>query len=276
MKVVEANGARIPAIGMGTWTLKGRDCAQMVEHALQVGYRHIDTAAMYANEEAVGEGIRASGIERPEIFVTTKVWWTDLSPDDLRRSAEASLKRLRLDHVDLFLIHWPNPKISLSETIEALNTVKADGLAANIGVSNFTMDLLDQAIALSPAPLVAHQFENHPMLDQRKVMAATRKHGMACVSYCPLYRGGDLLQRPEVGGPAERYGKTPGQIVLRWHVQQDGVVAIPRTARKERLEENISVFDFALSDDEMNAISSLRSAHSRICDYDFSPRWDAA
>ena len=276
MHRIKANGADIPAIGMGTWTLKGDQCAELVTAAIDVGYRHIDTAAMYANEDAVGRGIAGSGIARDDIFVTTKVWWTDIAPGDLERSAEQSLARIGLDHVDLLLIHWPNPRVPVADSIGALNRVRERGLARNIGVSNFTTALLDEALRASDAPLVADQVEYHPMLNQDKVHAACRKAGMAMVSYCPLYRGGALFDRPEIVGPARRLGKAPAQIVLRWHVQQDGVVAIPRTTRRERLAENLAVFDFELDAAEMDAISALSSANSRICDFEFSPRWDAA
>ena len=273
---IEANGARIPALGLGTWTLKGEDCADLVAHALDIGYRHLDTAASYGNEADVGEGLRRSGLARDDVFVTTKVWWTDLASADFRRSAEESLERLKLDQVDLLLIHWPNPEVLLAETIEALNRARADGLARHIGVSNFPTDLLAEALSLSDAPLVANQVENHPYLDQSKVHAACRKAGMAMTSHCPLARGGDLFAEPAVAVAAKAHAKTPGQIVLRWHVQQDGVVAIPRTTRKERLAENIDIFDFALTDAEMTAISALGVKNARICDFDFSPKWDAA
>lgn len=276
MHNVEANGASLPALGFGTWTLKGRDCQHMVEAALAAGYRHLDTAALYGNEEAVGDGLRASGVSRADVFVTTKVWWTDLGAADLLRSAEASLTRLGIDRVDLLLIHWPSPSIPLSETIPALNRALEDGLTHHIGVSNFTTALLDEASRLSSAPLVCNQVENHPYIDQGKVYAACRERGMAMVSYCPLHRGSDLMSRPEITGPAARLGRTPGQIVLRWHVQQEGVVAIPRTSRPERLAENAAIFDFALNEQEMAAISAMRSRNARLCDFDFSPEWDAA
>ncbi|MCO6385702.1 aldo/keto reductase [Aliihoeflea sp. 40Bstr573] len=276
MHRIEANGASIPALGLGTWTLKGEVCADLVAHALGIGYRHLDTAASYGNEMDVGEGLRRSGLARDEVFVTTKVWWTDLAANDFRRSAEKSLERLKLDQVDLLLIHWPNPKIPLAETIEALNKARADGLTRHVGVSNFPTGLLAEALALSDAPLVANQVEHHPYLDQAKVYAACRKAGMAMTSYCPLARGGDLFAERAVVDAAKAHGKTPGQIVLRWHVQQDGVVAIPRTTRKERLAENFDMFDFALTDGEMAAISALGVKNARICGYDFSPEWDAA
>ena len=276
MHTVEANGASIPALGLGTWTLKGEACAELVAHALSIGYRHVDTAAAYGNEEAVGAGLRAAGLARDEVFVTTKVWWKDLAAADLRRSAEASLTRLGLDRVDLLLIHWPNPAIPLDETIAALNRARQDGLARHIGVSNFPTALLRQALALSDAPLVANQVEHHPYLGQEKVGVACREAGMALVGYCPLHRGGGLFEEPAVAEAARAHGKTPAQVVLRWHVQQAGTVAIPRTTRKERLAENAAIFDFSLSPAEMAAISALDGKGSRLCDYDFSPRWDAA
>ncbi len=274
MHSVNANGAQIPALGLGTWTLSGDDCAELVLRALSVGYRHIDTASAYGNEKDVGVGLRASNVARDDVFVTTKVWWTDIAPGDLERSAEASLKRLGLDQVDLLLIHWPNPKIPLEGSIKALNAMKREGLACHIGVSNFPTALLSQAIALSEAPLVANQVENHPYLDQRKVYRLCRDNGMAMVSYCPLHRGGSLFSEKAIEDAATRHGKTPGQIVLRWHVQQDGMVAIPRTTKTARLSENIAIFDFALSDAEMAAISVLKSRNARLCDFGFSPEWD--
>lgn len=274
MHQVKANGASIPALGLGTFTLKGEDCVTMVREALARGYRHIDTAKMYGNEAEVGEGIRQGGLSRDDLFVTTKVWWTDLSPDDLRRSAESSLAALGLDAVDLLLVHWPNPAIPLGETMAALARAKQDGLARHIGVSNFTTRHLEEALATCPEPLVANQVEYHPYLDQSKVYAACRKVGMAMVSYCPLHRGGVLLATEEVRAASRNHGKSPGQIVLRWHVQQDGVVAIPRTSKPERLSENADIFDFELSGDEMTSISRLAGKGSRICDFDFSPEWD--
>ncbi|HWK65522.1 MAG TPA: aldo/keto reductase [Rhizobiaceae bacterium] len=274
MKVVEANGARIPAPGMGTWTLRGRQCSDLVTEALDIGYRHVDTAASYENEEDVGAGLRASGVPRDEVFVTTKVWWTDLEPARLEKSAEASLRRLGLDHVDLLLIHWPNPQVPVARSIAALNKVKARGLARNIGVSNFPTGLLAEAIAASEAPLAVNQVESHPYLDQAKVHAACRKAGMAMVAYCPIFRGGSLFREPAIADAARRHDRTPAQVVLRWHLQTDGVVPIPRTTRKERLAENLAIFDFALSDEEMRAISSLTRANKRLCDFGFSPRWD--
>lgn len=274
MQHVDANGARIPALGLGTWTLKGRACAALVEAAIDLGYRHLDTAAMYDNEADVAAGIRASGIARHEIFVTTKVWWTDLAAGDLMRSAETSLRKLGLDRVDLLLIHWPNPAIPVAESVGALNRALDEGLTRHIGVSNFPTALLSEAVRMSEAPLVANQVEYHPYLDQRKIHAACRAAGMAMVSYCPLHRGGPLLAEPAVLAAADAHGKSAAQVVLRWHVQQPQVAAIPRTTRPERLAENAGIFDFELSDKEMSAIAALRDRGDRLCDYGFSPGWD--
>ncbi len=274
MHRIEANGAAIPALGLGTWTLRGRQCAELVAEALRLGYRHVDSAAMYDNEAAVGEGIRASGLPRDAVFLTTKVWWTDIAPADLLRSAEASVKRLGFPSVDLLLIHWPNDRVPLERSVEALNEARRRGLARHIGVANFPTALLDRAMLASEAPLACNQVEHHPYLDQRKVAAACRAAGLALVSYCPLYRGRGLFEEPAIRDAAARHGRTPAQIVLRWHVQQDGVAAIPRTTRKERLAENAAIFDFALAADEMAAIAALSSRNSRLCDFDFAPGWD--
>ena len=276
MHHVDANGANIPAIGLGTWTLTGKAATRLVADAIRSGYRHVDTATMYDNEEAVGAGLRASGVSRDEIFLTTKVWPSDIADGDLQRSVAASLKRLQVDRLDLALIHWPSGTIPLAESIRALNEVKDRGLARHIGVSNFTVAHVDEAVALSRHPLACNQIEYHPFLNQDRVLAACRALGMAVVSYCPLARGAELFREPAVTAAAERHGRTPAQIVLRWQVQQEGVVAIPRSSSPERIAQNLRVFDFALEAGEMAAIDALSSRHHRICDFDFSPEWDAA
>ncbi len=276
MQIVTGNGAKIPAIGLGTWTLRDDAATKLVAGALQAGYRHIDTATAYENEAAVGEGLRISEVPRDEIFLTTKVWPTDIAAGDLQRSVEGSLKRLGVDQVDLALIHWPSKTVPLDESIAALNEVRARGLARHIGVSNFTVALVEAAVALSEHPLACNQVEHHPFLDQDRVMAVCRKHGLAVVSYCPLARGTELFAQGPVSEAAARHGKTPAQVVLRWHVQQDGVAAIPRSSHPDRIRENLEVFDFALDAGEVAAIDFLRSRALRICDFEFSPEWDRA
>jgi diketogulonate reductase-like aldo/keto reductase len=268
---VEAKGFRIPLVGLGTWALRGRDCARLVEQAIRVGYRHIDTAQMYENEAEVGEGVRASG-QRADVMVTTKVLPTLLSPPDLERSVKHSLGKLRIDHIDLLAIHWPNPRVPLSETLGAMAKMKHEGYVRAIGVSNFTVALLDEANAVSPEPLVCNQVECHPFLNQDKVIAACKKHGMAMVAYSPIARGGakgnDVLEK--IGAA---HGKTAAQVSLRYLVQQ-GISVIPRTSKIERLEENLAIFDFALTDAEIREVHALSDTNGRIVDWSWSPNWD--
>ncbi|MBX3525394.1 MAG: aldo/keto reductase [Rhodoblastus sp.] len=261
---IDANGARIPALGFGTWQLREEACVSAVETALSCGYRHIDTARMYGNEKAVGHGLRGSGLKRDDVFVTTKVWRDDISSGALERSAEASLRDLGLDAVDLLLIHWPNAAIPLKDSIAALCNARRRGLARNIGVSNFSVALLNEAAALSSEPLVANQCEYHPRLDQSAVIAACRRHRLAFVSYSPLGKG-DMLAEPVITDIARRVARKPSQVVLRWHVQQ-GVATIPRSGSPAHIRDNFDVFDFALSDADMAAISGLRRGNGRMVD----------
>jgi diketogulonate reductase-like aldo/keto reductase len=278
MQVVEAkggkSGARIPLIGLGTWDLRGRVCADMVEQALRLGYRHIDTAEMYDNEREVGEGLRAAAVPRDEVFVTTKVWPAHFAPGDLEQAAKDSLARLCLAEVDLLLLHWPNPKIPLADTLGALCEVKQAGITRHIGVSNFTVTLIAEAVRLASEPLVCDQIEMHPFLDQSKVVTACREQGMAVVAYSPIARGGapkDAVLR-RIGGA---HGKTAAQVSLRWLVQQ-GIAAIPRTSKAERLKENLAIFDFELSPEEMAEITALAHRGGRLIDYAYAgtPTWD--
>ncbi len=271
--LVHAKGFAIPAIGLGTFRAEGETCAEAVQWAIDAGYRHIDTAAMYGNEQFVGEGIRASTIKRAELFVTTKVWWTDIADGLLQASAEASLRRLDLDHVDLLLIHWPNENVPQRSSIDALCKVKRAGLAKAIGVSNYNVAMLDEAVSLATEPLSVLQCEYHPMLDQSKLRAAAARHGMVWTSYCPLGKGVGLEQGI-IQDLARKYGRSPAQIVLRWQVQQPGTVAIPKSVTPSRIRENLAVFDFSLADDEMQAISRLARPDGRIISPSFAPAWD--
>jgi 2,5-diketo-D-gluconate reductase B len=272
MQYVTAKSMRMPAIGLGTWELRGRDCARLVKEAARIGYRHFDTAQAYGNEAEVGEGLRAAGLPREEVFVTTKIWPDHFAPDDLRRSAHASLAALKLAAVDLLLLHWPNPNIPLADTLGALCEVKRAGLARHIGVSNFTVALLDKATRLSDEPLVCNQIELHPFLDQSKVVAACRKHGMAVVAYSPVARG-RAVDDEVLAGIGAAYGKTAAQVSLRYLVQQD-IAVIPRTSRIERLVENFAIFDFSLTADEMKRIGALAARGRRIVNVAWAPEWD--
>ncbi len=272
--VVEAHGAKIPAIGFGTWQLQGEACEEAVTVALEAGYRHIDTAQAYDNETAVGHGIERAGLPRDEIFVTTKVWLDQMEDGRLQGSVELSLKRLGLDHADLVLIHWPNPDVPLAETMQALCEVKRFGMAKHIGISNFPVALMREAIELATEPLVTNQVEYHPQLDQSALLAACRSAGMALTAYSPLGRG-ELLDNPTLQAIAESHGKTVAQVILRWLIQQKDVVAIPRSSEPAHIRSNFEVFDFALSNEEMVRIFGLAEPQGRLIDPDWAPQWDA-
>ena len=274
--VVKANGAAIPSIGLGTSQLLGDTCVAAVSHALRSGYTFIDTAARYGNEEAVGQGLKRSGKARGDYFLLTKVYWPELAPAEFERSTEASLKRLDVDHVDLLLIHWPNPKIPLSDTMGALNKMRHRGLTRHIGVANFTTALVAEAVALSETPLAANQCEYHPYLDQSKVLAACRQNGLAFMSYSPLRQAvaPSPLADPVIGEIAATHRVTPAQVILRWHVQQPGVVAIPRSSNPARIKANLDIATFSLDDGEMRRISGLARADGRKVRPAHSPQWD--
>lgn len=268
-----AHGAKMPAIGYGTMELPQRG-SELVAYAIKSGYRLIDTARKYGTEEKVGEGIRLSGIARSELWVTTKVTELDAREADFLRSAEASLKALQLDYVDLLLVHWPQPKVPFTETLGALAKAKRRGFARHIGVSNFTIAMLDEAVRVCPEPLITNQVEYHAYLPQDRMLAALKRHGMILTAYCPMARG-KLLDDPVVGAIAKARDKTIGQICLRWLIQQPMVAAVPRPLEEAHIEEDLDVFDWSLSDDEMRQISALRSRHVRIADPpERAPKWD--
>jgi 2,5-diketo-D-gluconate reductase B len=274
MQVIDVKGARIPLVGLGTWELRGRACARVVEQALRLGYRHIDTAEMYDNEREVGEALRASGVRREDVFITTKVWPSHFEALELERAAKGSLARLRVSDVDLLLLHWPNPQVPLAETLGALSHVKQLGLARHIGVSNFTVPLIEEAVRLAGEPLVCNQIEMHPFLDQSKVTAACRANGLAVIAYSPIARGG-AKNDAVLARIGAAYKKSAAQVCLRWLVQQN-IVVIPRTGRVEHLSQNCAIFDFALTEAEMAEIHALAHPDGRIVDYAYSgsPKWD--
>lgn len=269
---LSAHGAEIPVIGFGTSTLA--DCGQLVATAIKLGYRHIDTARKYGSERGVGEGIRASGVGREEVFLTTKVSHENLHAADFERSVEESLKALGVDWVDLLLVHWPNPAIPLSEPMPALAKARRHGLTRHIGVANFTVALLEEAVRLCPEPLVTDQVEYHAHLDQSKVLAACHRHGMVLTAHCPLRRG-RLFDDPVIGEIARDRNKTIAQVALRWLVQQRNVAVIPRSSNRQRMAENLEIFDFALSADEVARIAARKRPDGRVANPRFrAPAWD--
>jgi 2,5-diketo-D-gluconate reductase B len=274
MHTIEANGARIPAIGMGTMTLKGDICVNAVAAALKLGYVHLDTAERYGNEVEVGEGLRASGVDRGKVFVTTKVYFDKLAPGDFEASFEDSLKKLKLKSVDLLLIHWPNPNVPLADTIKALCSAKRDGRARHIGIANFTLPLIEEAVRLSSEPLVTNQIEVHPYLDQSKVIAACRRHGLSVTAYCPIARG-RVPSDPVLTRIGEAHRKSASQVALRWLVQQN-IIPIPRTSNPDKLAANLAIFDFTLSEPEMAEIAALKRPDGRVVNPPHAPKWDAA
>jgi 2,5-diketo-D-gluconate reductase B len=257
-----AHGASIPGLGFGTSPLTGGLNPDEVLAALRAGYRHIDTARKYGTEDAVGEAIRRSGVPRGELFITTKVSHENLRSKDFAHSVEQSLAALKLAHVDLLLVHWPNPDIAPEEYMPALAEAKREGQARHIGVANFNPALLDRALALCPEPLVALQAEYHPYLNQTKLLGAVRRQGLTFIAYCPLGRG-RLFSDPVLADIARTRGRTVAQIALRWLVQQN-VAVIPRSSNPQRIAENAKIFDFELGDDEMNRIAALKRPDGRI------------
>lgn len=260
--VFSQEAGAVPALGFGTSPLTGGLSSETVIAALKAGYRHIDTARKYGTEPAVGEAMRASGVPRQDIFLTTKVSHENLRAADFARSVDESLAALKVDYVDLLLVHWPNPAIALTETMPALAKAKRQGLARHIGVANFNIGLLDQALDLCPEPLVALQAEYHPYLDQSKLMAAVRRHKLVFIAYCPLGRG-RLFSDPVLAEIAAKRGRSIAQVALRWLMQQD-VAAIPFSSQPQRIADNFNVFDFALDDDEMKRIAVLKRPDGRV------------
>jgi diketogulonate reductase-like aldo/keto reductase len=272
VQIVEAHGARIPQIGLGTMTLKGAVCVQAVKTALQLGYCHLDSAAFYGNEVENGEGMRQSGVRREDIFLCTKVRQEYLRPADFVKVIDQSLVNFKLPYVDLLLIHWNNKDIPFKESIGALCQAKKDGKTKHVGVCNFTTTMLEEAWAVSSEPLVCNQIEVHPFIDQDKVLAKCKALGMAVVAYVPIARGkvpgAEVLER--IG---KAHGKSAAQVSLRYLVQL-GCCAIPRTANPAHMKENLDVFDFKLSDAEMTELKKLNATNLRVVNPPHAPVWD--
>lgn len=265
----------VSALGFGTWKLRGEDCVTAVRHALDVGYRHFDTAQIYENEEDVGTALKDSGIPRSEIFLTTKVWMDRVRDGVLQKSVDESLRKLKTDYVDLLLIHWPVKDVLYEEQMRALNDVYMDSKTKLMGVSNFTVSQMQIVRETIGAQIVNNQVEYHPYLSQKPVLDYVRSNGMFLTAYSPLARGkvneSTLLQHI-----AHKYGKNPGQVALRWLLQQQNVAAIPKAATPAHIEANFHIFDFTLGPEEMDKISALARPDGRMVNPDWAPFWDKA
>jgi 2,5-diketo-D-gluconate reductase B len=259
-------------LGLGTWQLSGAACERAVRWALDIGYRHIDTAEMYGNEGEIGRSLAAAKVPRESLFITTKVWTNHLRARDVGPTVEGSLRKLRSDYVDLLLIHWPNPSVPVGETLGAMQQLKTAGKARAIGVSNFPVALMHEAVEVLRMPVACNQVEYHVRLDQRPVLDYARRHGIAVVAYCPLGRG-RLVDQPVLAAVGRKHGKSAAQVALRWLIQQPGVAAIPKSASERNLRANFEIFDFALDAEDAAAINGLR-AKERIVDMGIGPTWD--
>jgi len=272
METIDIHGISLPKLGLGTFKLTGDEGQKAVENALALGYRHIDTAEMYDNEEAVGAAIKAAGVPRGDLHVTTKVWFNHLAPDAMRRACDTSLKKLGLDQLDLYLIHWPAPDMKLGQALETLGQMKDEGLIRALGVANFTLPLMREAVDVIGAPIACNQIEYHTFLDQAPMLTFLRGHGIPLVAYSPLGQGrvagNETLQK--IG---EKHGVSATQVALKWLLDQDGVIAIPKAARTVSQQANLNAWGITLDDADRAAIKALPK-DQRFCAPDFSPEWD--
>ena len=271
LRALEIQGTTVPKLGFGTWEILGRDCEEAVSDALEIGYRHIDTAQAYDNEAEVGKALAASSIPRKELFLTTKLWREEYAPERVRPSAEGSLERLQVDCVDLLLLHWPNDDVPLAQTLGALAELREEGLIKHFGVSNFPAGMLREALAV--APIFADQVEFHPFLGQDALVELAAERDFMVTAYSPLARG-KVPQDPTMREIGEAHGKSAGQVALRWLLDKPNVCAIPKASSHERRVENFEVFDFELSDEERAKIDALPK-DERVIDPRWAPDWDA-
>ncbi len=272
MDPITVHGMSMPKLGLGTFRMTGPACAEAVQTALGLGYRHIDTAAMYGNEEAVGEGMAHGGVPRGEIHLTTKVWHDQLAGDGIARAIDVSLAKLRLDYVDLYLIHWPAPGMDVRDAVAKLGQVQRRGLARHVGVCNFPSALFGQAVEAAEVPIVCNQFEYSVLLGQGKLVETTRANGAAVVAYAPLAQG-RLADHDALRSIARKHNASPAQVALKWLLDQDGVAAIPKASRAESQKANLDALKLTLDDGDRKAIAELPK-NRRCVSPGFGPDWD--
>lgn len=270
--IIEVQGIEVPALGFGTFQLEGEDCYRMVRAALDIGYRHLDTARFYENEAEVGRALADSGVARGEVFLTTKIWREELEPARLRASAEDALRALGVDAVDLLLIHWPNDALPLAPALEEMAALRDEGKVRALGVSNFNVALVEEALAAGVGPLLCNQVEYHVLLDQSALLEALRSHQMMLTAYSPLARG-QVFDEPEIDAIADKHGVTTGQVALAWLLAQPGVAAIPKTSSEARARENFEALRVELEPEDMRRLAALPK-DVRTIDPPFAPDWD--
>jgi len=269
-----SSGSQVPVLGFGTWQLTPEECLNSVSMALDIGYRHIDTAQAYGNEAEVGTALRQSGVARENVFVTTKISRANLAEGNVINSAEQSLRSLQMDYVDLLLVHWPLQEMPFEQTLEDFATLQQQGKARNIGISNFTVAQMRRVVEELGINVATNQVEYHPFLGQSAVLEYCLSHNMFLTAYCPLARG-EALASAELQAIGQAHGKTATQVALRWLIQQQGVVAIPRSRSQDHIQSNFDIFDFELSQAEMERINLLPKDH-RLVNPPFAPQWDNA
>jgi 2,5-diketo-D-gluconate reductase B len=272
MDHLQTQGISLPRLGLGTFRMQGDGCRAAVESALALGYRHIDTAEMYGNEEAIGAAIAAAGIARGDLHVTTKVWNENLAPDAIRRAFDASLKKLRLDRIDLYLVHWPAKNMNLPETFETLMKLKQEGRTRAIGVANFNIALLKTVVEQIKAPIACNQVEYHVMLDQTRLRKYMAAKSIPLVAYCPLAQGSAATDKTLMAIGA-KHGASAAQVALKWLLDQDDVAAIPKASRAESQKANLGALNVGLDDEDLKAIAGLPK-NKRCVNPGFSPDWD--
>jgi len=272
MESLKTQGISLPRLGLGTFRMQGDVCRAAVESALGLGYRHIDTAEMYGNEEAIGPAIAASGVARKDLHVTTKVWHENLAPDAIRKAFDTSLKKLKLDHVDLYLVHWPSPNMNLAAVMETLMKLKEEGRTRAIGVANFNIALLKQAVEEIKAPIACNQIEYHVMLDQTPVRKYLASKSIPLVAYCPLAQG-RAATNETLMAIGNKHNASAAQVALKWLLDQEGVAAIPKASRAESQQANLGALNVKLDDADRKAIASLPKDR-RFVKPGFAPAWD--
>ena len=272
MEHLQTQGISLPRLGLGTFRMQGDACRSAVESALKLGYRHIDTAEMYGNEEPIGAAIAAAGIARGDLHVTTKVWNENLAPDAIRRAFDASLKKLRLDAIDLYLVHWPAKNMNLPKMFETLLKLRAEGRTRAIGVANFNIALLKTVVEEIKAPIACNQVEYHVMLDQTRLRKYMAAKSIPLVAYCPLAQG-RAASDETLMAIGRKHGASAAQVALKWLLDQDGVAAIPKASRAESQKANLDALNVGLDDEDLKAIAGLPK-DKRCVNPGFSPDWD--